>query len=207
MPALDALLAVAPGAAVSVTLRGKRYRIRPLTLADLTDLMHRHPEAMPATLGGKAEALRWQSMSLIWTILRLALGRRPWVRPSVAIELFAEVVRVTMPEGLEPWIGGKTPAKSEEPPAEEGRFTTGAGAAKKARSVTGLPVLEQLYEMASDLYLGGLEQAWQLSPRQIVWMRHRQAAAQRRGMLDAAIAARAAQAEKADFEKFQKALS
>lgn len=60
--------------------------------------------------------------------------------------------------------------------------------------------------MASDLYISGVGDAFDLSPKSIIWMRHRLGISQRRDLIDHATAARVSQAEKGDWAKFIKAL-
>lgn len=61
--------------------------------------------------------------------------------------------------------------------------------------------------MASDLVFDGITDAFEMSPRQIVWFSHRASRRRREELKALSISGRVAQAEGKDFEKFLKEIS
>lgn len=93
--------------------------------------------------------------------------------------------------------------------SEPGRFSVGATAAKTPvkRKRGEFSYIVELYETASRLYLRGVTDAFEMSPRQLVWFSYIQSESDRTELSSRAVAARAAQAEQNDFEKFMRGLS
>lgn len=64
-----------------------------------------------------------------------------------------------------------------------------------------------MYEAASDLLLEGVSDAFEMSPKTLVWLSVRAAEKRREIIRMQALTGRVAQAEKDDFDKFFKSLS
>ncbi|MCF7728700.1 hypothetical protein [Sulfitobacter sp. M22] len=59
-----------------------------------------------------------------------------------------------------------------------------------------------MFSIATELYLGGVKNAYHMSPRQIVWFHLNQFKLRQARLHDASIAARSADFEAKDFEEY-----
>lgn len=67
-------------------------------------------------------------------------------------------------------------------------------------------MLEQLIEMASDLILDGMGDAFERSPKEILWFTHRSTRRRTENVKSMAVSSRVSQAEAKDYEKFMKSI-
>lgn len=114
---IDALLSVAPSYAETVTVGGIEIEIQPISLMSLAKLLRRFPEALKVLLGEHSDptqAVVGCGPEAIAALVSAGVGQLNDIQMEQKIaslpddwqaELLGEILRITMPDGLESFLG------------------------------------------------------------------------------------------------------
>lgn len=115
--AIDALLSVAPKHTETVELNGVSVDIFPVSLMSVAKILRRFPEAIQVLIGEHQKpelAIVNCGPEAVAAIIAAGMGKVNDIETEVKIsqlpdewqaELLGEIVRITMPDGLEQWMG------------------------------------------------------------------------------------------------------
>ena len=121
MKSIDALLATAPKSTTSVTVNGQTVELTPLSLMVIARLLRRFPVALKALMGEGGDILDTVvscGPEALSAVIAAGLGEAGNLEAEAKIqtmpdelqlELLAEIMQATMPEGLESFLARLMP--------------------------------------------------------------------------------------------------